>query len=429
MTLVLGLAIAACLGWALLPADTLAPWLHRGVILMAAAAAMAWLSGAGVPRVFSAESGWAAAGRGVMPGLGGLALASLVLVLVGEGILYANNHGNVPMEPWAEVTVAAALGALALGSILLAVVPGWDPFDLTLRGRTAYVYAAEALLAVFCLHLRLTFPELFTHGIIRRYWMLIVMAIAFAGAGLSELFHRRRVPVLSEPLAKTALVLPLAPAVGFWFMDAGSLGADSWFMEGATPALWFLMGLFYGMLSVMRRSPWLAALAIAAGNMGLWVFWNRIGWSFLDNLQLWLIPVALCALVAEYLHRDRLEPGQSAGLRYLALGTIYLSSTADFMQGVGESIWLPLVLVGLSLLGALAGILLRIRSFLYLGVLFLMVVLVRMIIYAAFEQGQMWTFWTAVVCSGAAIFTLVAVFEKRRNDVLAAVARLKDWQQ
>ena len=313
-------------------------------------------------------------------------------MLVGEGILYANNHGNVPMEPWAEVTVAAALGALVLGSILLAVVPGWDPFDLSLRGRTAYVYAAEALLAVFCLHLRLTFPELFALGIIRRYWMLIVMAIAFAGAGLSELFHRRRVPVLSEPLAQNRPGAALGAGGGLLVHGRGLL--DSW--SGATPALWFLMGLFYGMLSVMRRSPWLAALAIAAGNMGLWVFWSRCGLNFLDHPQLWLIPAALCALVAEYLHRDRLEPGQSAGLRYLALGTIYLSSTTDFMQGVGESVWLPLVLVGLSLLGVLAGILLRIRSFLYLGVLFLMVVLVRMIIYAAFEQGQMWTFWTAV---------------------------------
>ena len=245
------------------------------------------------------------------------------------------------------------------------------------------------------------------------------MAIAFVGAGLSELFHRRRVPVLSDPLAKTALVLPLAPAVGFWFVSP----------EMATPAMWFLMGLFYGMLSVMRRSPWLAALAIATGNMGLWVFWSRNDLSFLDHPQLWLIPVALCALVAEYLHHDRLEPGQSAALRYIALGTIYLSSTTEFMRGVGENILLPLVLVGLSLLGALAGIVLRIRSFLYLGVLFLMVVLVRMIIYAAFEQGQMWTFWIAVVCSGAAIIALFAVFEKRRNDVLAAVARLKDWQQ
>ena len=51
-------------------------------------------------------------------------------------------------------------------------------------------------------------PELFDLGFIRRYWMLIVMAVAFGGAGLSEMFHRLRQPVLSEPLANTALVAP-----------------------------------------------------------------------------------------------------------------------------------------------------------------------------------------------------------------------------
>ena len=46
-----------------------------------------------------------------------------------------------------------------------------------------------------------------------RYWMLVVMAVAFCGAGLAEWFHRRKMPVLAEPLWRTALVLPLAPAV------------------------------------------------------------------------------------------------------------------------------------------------------------------------------------------------------------------------
>ncbi len=83
----------------------------------------------------------------------------------------------------------------------------------------------------------------------------------------------------------------------------------------------------------------------------------------------------------------------------------------------------------LAVLGVLAGILLRVRSFLYLGVTFLFVVIGRMIVYAAFERDHIWIFWASCIVLGAAIIALFAVFEKRRNDVLASVERFKQWKQ
>ena len=83
----------------------------------------------------------------------------------------------------------------------------------------------------------------------------------------------------------------------------------------------------------------------------------------------------------------------------------------------------------LALLGVLAGILLRVRCFLYLGFTFLMVVIGRMIVYAAFEQRHIWIFWTCCIILGAAIIGLFAVFEKRRNDVLAAVEHFRQWDR
>lgn len=62
--------------------------------------------------------------------------------------------------------------------------------------------------------------------------MLIVMAVAFVGAALSEWFHRREMPVLSEPLQRTALALPLVPAIGFWFVNYTARRPGS----SATPA-------------------------------------------------------------------------------------------------------------------------------------------------------------------------------------------------
>jgi len=423
-TLVLVGLLLATTGWAWLAPDDPAPWLHRGAILMTMAVAMTLLAGAIVPRVLGPRRDWSRAGRRATPALAATALVALGLVLAGEVALQLHG-GNVPMALWAKLAVGAALVGLAIGCVVVAVVPGRDPLGLSLRGRTAYIYAAEALLAVLCLHVRLVFPELFRLGLVRKYWMFLVMAVAFGGAWLAEWFERRRMAVLSEPLGRTALLLPLAPAALFWFLGKQSPLAQT--MMG--PGLWFLIGLFYGTLAVVRRSWWLAALAVAAGNVGLWVLWDRWEMNFIDHPQLWLIPISLCALVAEYLHHDRLSPSQSAGLRYFTLAVIYVSSTTEFLRGVGESIWLPVILVGLSVLGALAGILLRVQSFLYVGVTFLVVVLLRMILYAAFEQDHIWVFWLFIIALGTAVLGLVGLFEKRRDDVLARVRRLREWQK
>ena len=60
------------------------------------------------------------------------------------------------------------------------------------------------------------------------------------------------------------------------------------------------------------------------------------------------------------------------------------------------------------MLGVLAGILLRERSFLYLGFTFLVVVIGRMIVYAAFQQKHIWVFWASCIVLGMAIIALFA---------------------
>jgi hypothetical protein len=336
-------------------------------------------------------------------------------------------NGSVQM---AAPAIGIVIGALILAAglcIAFATMPDLDPLDLSERGRRVYVFAAEVLLALVCLHVRMTMPWLFGHGIIRRFWMLIVMGVSFAGAGLSEFFRRRKMPVLSKPLEQTALLLPLLPALGFWFQ---SDPASALSLIGRTPVLWLLMGLFYGFMAVSRRSVWCGVLAIAAGNMGVWVGLDQFGVSFLVHPQLWLIPVALAALVAEYLNSDRLSAAQSTAMRYMALSVIYISSTADmFIAGVGEDWRLPLALMFLSVLGVLAGIMLRVRSFLFLGVTFLVLDIISIIYYAAVDLHQTWILPAAGIALGAAIIAMFAVFEKRRNDVLATVEKLKRWDR
>src|SRR5262249_9170972 len=193
----------------------------------------------------------------------------------------------------------------------------------------------------------------------------------FTGVGLGELFRRRGRLVLAEPLERTGALLPILPALGFLV----GLSTASY------SELLFLVGLFYGVLSVMRRSFPFGILAALAGNGGLWTLLDGVdGYGFYQHPQLWLIPVSLSVLVAGHINRERLTKDQMTMLRYTTLMMIYVSSTSDiFINGVSESPWLTIVLAVLSVLGVFAGLMLRIRAFLVLGAVFLLFSLLAII--------------------------------------------------
>ena len=71
------------------------------------------------------------------------------------------------------------------------------------------------------------------------------------------------------------------------------------------------MGAFYGLLAYMRRSLGCGLLAVLTANLGLWVALHHSNISFMHHPQLWLIPIAMAALIAEFIHHDRLTENQS----------------------------------------------------------------------------------------------------------------------
>lgn len=451
-------------------------WIHRETALLASLAlsiaGCEWLA----PRLLAGgspqaahdgvlsrsgrrQNAWRQSVRRWLPIAIGLSLAILAMVLVQERSQYVPREG-VAMALVAKLAIVAMLTGLALLAVMYAVVERRDPLRLSPRGRTAYVYAAEALAVLVCVHVRTTMPKLIPFGTIENWWTLIVMIVAFCGAGFAEFFQRRRLSVLAEPLARTAMLAPLLPAAAplaglVWLPDE----LHVWMIQArlfSNEAVLFLVAAFYGIQAATVRSPssplvprdnvlspsdgrqraamqslMFAALAVVSGNAGLWLLWQRLHIEFLVHPQLWLIPPALAALVAEYLNRDRLKPEQSGAVRYLALSTIYVASTADvFMSHVDRHISLPLVLVllALSVVGILSGMLLRIRSFLYLGFTFLLVDLSVMVYHASWDLGHTWVFWSTGIAVGLAILALFAVFEKRRNEMVLALERLKDWR-
>jgi hypothetical protein len=427
LTLVLAAAVLAEVALAVPDPAGAAPWLHRTAFLLAAFVAAGFVYSDVLPSVARRWPEWATVSRSVGDGLAGLALVTIVPLLAQEIRLFDVHTGRTPMEALATWLVPAAIVALAWDLVRRALVNERDPFQLPPVGKTLYVYGAEVLLLLVIIHLRLTVPELFG-GWIGRHWTLVVMLLGFVAMGAAELFDRRRSSVLAEPLRRTGLVLPVVPLAAYWIkiplLPAGAFPQDL----AQYAVLWLIVALLYGLAASLWRSPLLALLSAFALNFGFWCLLANGGVAFLEHPQLWLIPPALIVLVAEHLNRERLPAEAAASLRYLGICTIYVSSTADhFIAGLGNSVVLPVVLAVLAVTGVLAGIALRVRAFLFLGVSFLLLDVLTMIWHAAVNLYHTWVWWASGIVLGVAILALFAVFEKRRKDVLQLIDEIKAW--
>ncbi len=416
--LTVGAIGAVFFGWAWLVPGVTFTLLHALIVLAAATVIVGAFYGLGLVKLLGEESPWLSAARRLLPLLVAVSLGA-ILASLGIELYQFIVEGEVRIAMFATVLLGATMVAITVAALAAAILPGRDPLALSERGRAVYVYAAEILLALLFVHIRVTFPWLF-RGFFQQYWPLIVMAIAFLGVGAGELFRRRQVHVLSRPLENTGVMLPVLPVLGFWFVE--SQVDYSLLLVG--------VGLLYATLSIARRSFGFGVLAALAANGGLWYFLgHQGGWGFLRHPQVWMIPPAVCVLAAAYLNRRQLNDAQMTTIRYASSMAIYLSSTADiFVNGVANAPWLPGVLAGLSVLGIFAGIILRVRAFLLLGTGFLALAMFTVIWYAAVDLEQTWIWWACGILLGLAILLLLAFFEKRRQDIHEMLDRLKQWE-
>ena len=109
---------------------------------------------------------------------------------------------------------------------------------------------------------------------------------------------------------------------------------------------------------------------------------------------------------------------------------IYLSSTAEvFLVGIGESLWPPMILASLAVAGALCGIALRVRAFLYTGTCFVLLAMVSMVwhAYLKFEHAAIW--WAFGITLGVAILSVFAVFERQRARVNHWLVEVNHWEK
>ncbi|HEY1190888.1 MAG TPA: hypothetical protein VGE74_24870, partial [Gemmata sp.] len=417
------------LGCALPDPDTAHVWLHRGAWAFVALAVAAVLGSETAARC--GES-WNRAVRNVAGGAAGAALVVLCLNLLQQVPLFDPAKRHTPLGRESALAMLGGIAGLMFLALRFALKRGRDPFELRPARRTAYVYLAEVLVVLFFLQIKFNVPELFM-GDLAKLWTFAVMALAYAGIGLAELFERRKVEVLALPLRRTGVLLPLVPLLAFWAKPpavvsefardtAPGLGPLLGYLEKLPQHfdtyawLWFLAGGVYGLVALSKRSFGWALLAALATNAALWSLLAHGGVPFFVHPQAWVIPLALIVLVSEHINRRRLSDEVSNAMRYAGVAMIYVASAADmFIAGVGASMWLPVVLAVLCVLGVLGGILLRVRAFIYLGVGFLLLDIFSMIWHAAVNLQQTWVWYASGIVLGVVVLALFAYLEKRRT--------------
>jgi hypothetical protein len=80
------------------------------------------------------------------------------------------------------------------------------------------------------------------------------------------------------------------------------------------------------------------------------------------------------------------------------------------------------------LAGILAGVLFRVRSFLCMGMTFLLLVIATMIYWAYTDLHQTWIFWSCCILAGITILAAVGLYEKRRERMVAALRQFRGWE-
>ena len=360
---------------------------------------------------------WRQAALPLMPYLVGTNAVAVGWILFSEWAIGFESLTS-RMSTAAIACVIVSMVASIVTCIAAALIPGNDPFGLSERGRTAYVYVSEALLIMLIMHMRFAMPWLFG-GWLQAIWPLLMVGLAFVGLGVSEWAQRNKRGVLAEPLERTGMLLPMLPLLAHWMVPSQVHYGVSLFCAS----------IAYASFGYIRKSMLYWGASVISGNAALWCVLLSTDFKITQHPQLWVIPPALSLLAIIQILKDKLPREQVAAGRYIATSGIYVASTAEvFIQGIAAAPWLPIVLASLAIGGIFAGIALRIRAMLWLGSMFLCVAMFTVIWHAAVDLEQTWVWYVSGIVMGVLILTMFALFEKRREQLKGLVSRLQVWE-
>jgi hypothetical protein len=140
------------------------------------------------------------------------------------------------------------------------------------------------------------------------------------------------------------------------------------FQLESVPATMALVAAATLYLLMPRQQKLPLYLGLLAMNLGIYLWIPSLATHY-HLLQIYTVPAATTVLLMLQLHQLELKPSILNATRLAALSTLYASATLDVFLRAELSIFI--LALGLSLLGVVLGIIMRMRAFLYAGTVFL----------------------------------------------------------
>jgi hypothetical protein len=243
-----------------------------------------------------------------------------------------------------------------------------------------------------------------------------MLILAGIDLGVAEVAGRGR-RWFALPTLVAGLALPLI-SVGL-SLRGGPIGEVPMFVL-------FAAGTFYAATCGRLRWRGLGYAAAVLYNAALWVLWARLGWKLADDPQFYAVPVGFSTILFAEANVGSLGRPQVDSIRGAGLALIYLALAVPIWQSASLTAWA--VILGVSMVGIFAGIGLRSRAFLWLG-------LAGFVLDVLFQLGRIGmehalAKWAIMLVLGILLVLFVALNEKQQllPKIRKYVDTVRQWE-
>ncbi|WP_257978961.1 hypothetical protein [Corallococcus exiguus] len=246
---------------------------------------------------------------------------------------------------------------------------------------------------------------------------LFALSLGFVLVGVTVLARRAGVRPVEQATRRFAALLPIAVA----FILPGDATGDAALLAGGS-------GLLYAALGAVERSRMFGAFAAAACNLALLIAALAFG---LEGLEVYLAPLGLLLLMMGQLFTSSLPHAARNAVRILGGLLLYVPAAAKLTASMGQSEdgTYAIVFGAVCLLGVAVGMALRIRAYLALGTLFLLLDVVANLLDAGLRDHRIG--FLVMTLTGLTIVTgrVMATLKRQEWDLLLRRVRvqLRGW--
>ena len=236
-----------------------------------------------------------------------------------------------------------------------------------LEGKTIHIMSAEFLIwaALGLVRWKVDILEILSFGSPLDGYFLITAAVI--AAGLREI-ATKKTPGFGRYFQKSTMVYGIAGWLYLQLLQFLYTDAPVGFNHHDELASLLMAAMNYRFSRTIKKSYLIGAFAFA--NTAILFFFFQNEWS---NLLFYVFPIAFSALILVQLFKESLTPAQVKNLRLIIALAIFGTSAFYNITDFNESIRYPVVAALSAGVGVLIGISLRVRIYLYMGLIFFLV--------------------------------------------------------